>query len=194
MTVNTLIYNNRFFKNTIKLEQSTAKITAKILIKHFHPKSVIDIGCGAGVYLKEFQRQRIIILGYDGSLAAKKNSLVGQKIKLHDLCQPLKLRQRFDLCLCLEVAEHLPAKCANTLIKTLCHLANTIIFTAATPGQGPISIGHINEQLHQYWIKKFKEQDFNLNKTLTKKIKQEMKKQQVIWWLSKNLMIFQKHV
>lgn len=193
MAVNTKIYDQRFFNNTLKFAGQSAKAVADILIKHFAPKSVIDIGCGVGIYLAEFAKNNIDILGYDGSPAAIAGSLVGEKIKLHDLGDPLKLSRRFDLCLCLEVAEHLREDCADNLINTLTNLSSTIIFTAATPGQGPRSMGHINEQPSAYWQKKFKRKNFIMNKKLTEKIKQEMIGQNVVWWLTKNLMIFEKH-
>lgn len=192
MAVNTKIYDQKFFLNAFKFEKPSVKAFAGILIKHFSPKSVIDIGCGNGIYLAEFFKNNIRILGYDGSPAALAGSLVGNKIKLHDLCQPLKLRRQFDLCLCLEVAEHLKENCAQTLINTLTGLAATIVFTAATPGQGPKSLGHINEQPPEYWQKLFEQKNFGLNRKLTKIIKKEMADQQVIWWLTKNLMIYEK--
>lgn len=192
MAVNTKIYNQTFFNNTVKFESQSAKDFVKILIRAFAPKSVIDIGCGNGIYLAEFLKNNVDILGYDGSPAAISSSLVGDKIKLHDLCEPLELSQHFDLCLCLEVAEHLEKSCAQTLISALTGLSATIIFTAATPGQGPISIGHINEQPPRYWQEKFERKNFILNKTLTEKIKKEMADQHVVWWLIKNLMIYEK--
>jgi len=191
MATNAKIYDRKFFNNTLKFENPSAKAFTAILIKHFAPKSVIDIGCGNGIYLSEFKANNIEILGFDGSPAAIYSSLIGDKIKLHDLCQQLKLNRKFDLCLCLEVAEHLESTCAQTLINTLTGLSSIIIFTAATPGQGPKSIGHINEQLPEYWLKLFEQKNFILNKKLVKKIKQEMKKAKIIWWLTKNLMIFQ---
>lgn len=193
MTVNTKIYDRRFFANTIKFEKQSARAVAEILTKYFAPKSVVDIGCGPGIYLAEFKKSNIAISGFDGSAAAIASSLVGDKIKRHDLCRPLKLSRRFDLCLCFEVAEHLEKTCAEVLVGTLTSLSQIIIFTAATPGQGPESIGHINEQPRRYWQKLFRQKKFFLNKNLTKKIKQEMIKQNVVWWLTKNLMILDRH-
>ena len=193
MPVDTNIYDSRFFENTIKFEASSAKAVADILIKYFMPRSVVDIGCGCGVYLAEFKKRGIEILGYDGSPAALAASLVGGKIKLHDLCEPLILTKKFDLALCVEVAEHLPPECADILIKTLADVSDIIIFTAATPGQGPRSIGHINEQPHQFWIEKFKELGFNFDTELVEKIRKEMESAGVVWWISKNLMIFKKN-
>ena len=192
MAVNTKIYDDQFFHNTIKLEKQSAEALVKILIKHFTPKSVIDIGCGAGIYLAEFKKNHIAIAGFDGSPAAIASSLVGDKIKLHDLCRPLKLGRRFDLCLCFEVAEHLEEICVEILVGTLTGLSQTIIFTAATPGQGPESIGHINEQPPEYWLKLFEQKNFLINKNLTEKIRQKMIEKKVVWWLTKNLMVLEK--
>lgn len=193
MAVNAKIYDQKFFNNTFKFENSSAKAFVAILTKHFAPKSVVDIGCGIGLYLAEFKANNIEILGCDGSPAAIADSLAGDKIKLHDLCQPLKLNRQFDLCLCLEVAEHLEPAGGQILINTLTDLSHTIIFTAATPGQGPKSLGHINEQLPEYWQKLFEQKNFILNKKLTEKIKPEMAEAKIVWWLTKNLMIFEKH-
>lgn len=192
MAVNTNIYNKRFFDNSLKLEKASAKAVVDILIKHFRPESVVDIGCGTGIYLKEFSRKGVDILGYDGSPAAQEGSLMGEKIKIHDLCDPLEINRKFDLCLCIEVAEHLPKESANALVKTLINLADTIIFTAATPGQGPKSIGHINEQPNQFWVEKFKIFNFKLKRDLTEGIRREMVREKVVWWITKNLMIFTK--
>jgi 2-polyprenyl-3-methyl-5-hydroxy-6-metoxy-1,4-benzoquinol methylase len=191
MAVNTKIYDNNFFHNTVKLEGQSAEALVRILIERFAPKSVIDIGCGAGIYLAEFKKNHVAISGFDGSPAAIASSLVGDKIKQHDLCRPLKLSRHFDLCLCFEVAEHLEKTCADILVGTLTGLSQTIIFTAATPGQGPESIGHINEQPPEYWLKLFERKNFLINKKLTKKIKKEMIEQKAVWWLTKNLMILE---
>lgn len=193
MAVNTKIYEQNFFNNTVKFENSSAKAFVAILINRFAPKSVVDIGCGIGIYLAEFKAHNIKILGYDGAPAAISGSFVGDKIKLHDLCQPLKLNRQFDLGLCLEVAEHLEPAGGQTLINTLTNLSKAIIFTAATPGQGPLSLGHINEQPPAYWRKLFRQKNFRLNKKLTERIKREMREAKIVWWLTKNLMVFEKH-
>ncbi|MFA6393874.1 MAG: methyltransferase domain-containing protein [Patescibacteria group bacterium] len=186
------IYDKHFFQNTLRLEGPSAKSAIRIIIRHLTPYSVVDIGCGIGIYLKEFQKEGIEILGFDGAPEAIKNSLVGNLIKLHDLRRPLRLKRKFDLCLCVEVAEHLPKNCEISLIESLTGLSDTIVFTAATPGQGPASIGHINEQPHHYWKKRFKKRGFKYKKTTTQLMRNEMKSAGVVWWVTKNLMIFKK--
>ena len=175
MAVEYHIYDQNFFRNTIKFEAASAANVAHILYQHYHPKSIIDVGCGCGIYLQEFQKLEVEIAGYDGSPDAIRESLVGDKIKLFDLAEPLKLNQKFDLALCAEVAEHLEEKNADTLVDSLVGLSNDIVFTAAVLGQGPRSIGHINEQLPEYWIEKFQRRGFVLQVELANAIKKEMK-------------------
>jgi len=192
MAVEYHIYDQKFFANSIKLEQASAAAAVNALYRYLRPKSVIDIGCGCGIYLKEFEKLGVVIGGYDGSPAAIQASLVGDKIKLFDLAEPLRLAKKFDLALCVEVAEHLVERSADTLVDSLVSLSDNIVFTAAVPGQGPQSIGHINEQLPEYWIEKFKKRGFILQAELSDKIRAEMKAKDVIWWIVQNLMIFKK--
>ncbi|MFA7169473.1 MAG: class I SAM-dependent methyltransferase [Candidatus Paceibacterota bacterium] len=188
------IYNKNFFNRASELEEPSAQAVALILIKYFNPKSVIDIGCGIGIYLKEFSKRGVEILGYDNSPEAIRSSLVGEKIKFQDLRKPLILERKFDLCLCVEVAEHLPSESVSTLVETLSGLSNVIFFTAATPGQGSLEIGHINEQPNEYWIEKFAEHHFMIDKEMTENIRKEMKEENVIWWVVRNLIIFKKNL
>jgi 2-polyprenyl-3-methyl-5-hydroxy-6-metoxy-1,4-benzoquinol methylase len=190
MAVEYRIYDQKFFQNTLKLEADSAVAAVAVFYEQFKPKSVIDIGCGCGIYLKYFAERGVEIIGYDGSPAALKESLVGDKIKIFDLARPLRLEKKFDLALCLEVAEHLEEKDADTLVETLINLSNTIIFTAAVPGQGPRSIGHINEQWPEYWIAKFVSKGFTFQEKLTARLKEKLKDKNVVWWLTQNLMIF----
>lgn len=60
---------------------------------------------------------------------------------------------KFDLCLCLEVAEHVSEGKADSLINYLCSLSDYVLFSAAIPNQG--GTGHINEQWQTYWADKF---------------------------------------
>jgi hypothetical protein len=71
----------------------------------------------------------------------------------HDLTLPIHLERRFDLVLCLEVAEHLPADFAPTLIDSLVSLGPVILFSAAIPFQG--NTHHVNEQWPEYWARHF---------------------------------------
>jgi len=194
MPVETHIYDHKFFQNTIKFEAESASQFVDVLLKYYLPNSIVDIGCGAGIYLNEFTKRGISDwLGIDGSPSAKDNFLLNKdELIIFDLAQEYQFKKKYDLCLCLEVAEHLRAEDADILIKTITKASDNIIFTAAIPGQGPRSIGHINEQPHSYWIKKFKDKNFLYLEARTKEMREEMKKNGVVWWIVNNLMIFNK--
>ncbi len=48
MAVETHIYDNKFFKNTIKFEADSASSFVDVVLRHYNPESIVDIGCGAG--------------------------------------------------------------------------------------------------------------------------------------------------
>lgn len=186
------LYSQSFFSRTLRQAGPSAPAVVKILFEHFRPRSVIDVGCGIGIYLKEFEKLGVEISGLDGSREAIENSLVGGRISLFDLRRPLEPGKKFDLCLCIEVAEHLEKEYAGRLVDSFSGLAPVIFFTAATPGQAPLSYGHVNEQRHSFWISLFAARGLVYQPALSREIQLEMKKEKVVWWVVKNLMIFQK--
>ncbi|MCU0446114.1 MAG: class I SAM-dependent methyltransferase [Microscillaceae bacterium] len=138
---------------------NSAKLVLPLVIDLLSPKSVLDVGCGIGTWLKVFQDYGIEdVTGIDGEYA-KPNLLINQeKFMAWDLGQPLQLNRQFDLVVSLEVAEHLPESVADTFVHNLIKHGTIILFSAAIPGQG--GSGHINEQWASYWHKKFKEYDY----------------------------------
>lgn len=124
--------------------------------------SVLDLGCGIGTWLSVAKGLGISdVLGVDGDYVDKtllSKYLTEKEFLVHDLTLPLALSRKFDLCLCLEVAEHLPESAAYTLIETLVHHSDAILFSAAIPGQG--GQNHLNEQKPEYWQNIFKEYNY----------------------------------
>ncbi len=161
---------------------------------YFSPKSVVDIGCGAGIYLLEFKKRGIEdLLGIDGSPHAKEEFLLDKSsLDVFDLAEVYQFKKRYDLCLCLEVAEHLREEDADALVGNIITSSDNIVFTAAVPGQGPRSIGHINEQPPEYWIEKFEKSNYKFQKEITEEMKSRMEDKKVVWWIVNNLMVFKK--
>jgi len=138
----------------IENSSDTAEIIVPILIDWYNPKSVLDLGCNVGWWLHWFYRNRVTsILGIDGENMLSELKIPAHRFITADLTQPINLEKRFDLLLCLEVAEHLEEQYADTLVQTCVNHSDTIFFSAATKGQG--GYHHVNEQPHQYWIEKF---------------------------------------
>ena len=155
---NNLGYDSSFYAESLDTKGERYKKLANSIIQQFSPQSVVDIGCGAGGICIELQKQGVeIVKGYDFSedaLAIARKSGLKYTAQV-DLTQTSLISDQSDVCLCLEVAEHLPSVYANNLCKLLSSIAPVLIFTAAKPGQG----GHLhfNEQPPEYWFNLFRQ-------------------------------------
>ncbi len=97
--------------------------------------------------------------GIDGDYVDRGALLIpASDFTAHDLAEPLNLDRKFDLVQCLEVAEHVPAEHADTLIGQLVAHSDVILFSAAVPGQG--GEFHVNEQPPGYWVERFARQGY----------------------------------
>jgi len=96
----------------------------------------------------------------------------------------------YCLATSLEVAEHISAVLADAFVRYFENLAETIIFTAAQPGQG--GTGHINEQPREHWISKFASIGFPLDEALTIAFVDRLRHGGAFPYLYKNLSIFRK--
>ena len=134
------------------------EIIVEAILNIIKPKSVVDLGCGIGTFLKVFKQKGVHdILGIDGDWVDKK--LLYKYIQENEffetnLEEPLNLSKKFDLAISLEVAEHINEEKSDIFINSLTSLSDIIIFSAAFPNQG--GQNHLNEQWPDYWNKKFK--------------------------------------
>lgn len=153
--------NNYCFDSNVHTSSSPNEIVP-FIIDLIRPESVIDIGCGLGYWLASFLDHGVRdILGVDGNLGSKESlKIPNDVIVLHDLNLPYYSPRRFDLVLCLELAEHLEMKSADTLIESLVRLSDVVLFSAAIPGQN--GENHINLQWPTFWKKKFEAYGFVL--------------------------------
>jgi Methyltransferase domain len=120
------------------------------------PKSVVDFGSGSCDWLAALRdlSPGIDCLGVDHPDVPTDAIHIPVENFIHaDLSQPVNLGRRFDLAICLEVAEHLPSSAAQTLVDTLMRHSDLVLFSAAIPGQR--GKGHINLQWPLYWIERF---------------------------------------
>jgi hypothetical protein len=71
-------------------------------------------------------------------------------VTVHDLRQPFAAERRYDLCLCIDVIEHVEPEYEENVIRTLVNASDTIIFSSPPPGQG--GDGHVNERPIAHWV------------------------------------------
>jgi SAM-dependent methyltransferase len=161
------------------------------LINLFNPQSVLDIGCGLGTFLFAFKQKSVSkVMGVDGAWVDRellKKYLNNDEFLEADLEKPLDLNRKFDLALCLEVAEHLSESSANVLVSSLTRHSDTIIFSAAIPLQG--GQNHINEQWLHYWADKFKSHGYYPQDMVRPLIWDD---KGVFYWYKQNILVFSK--
>ncbi len=169
--------------------KQSAREVVPLVLDLLQPASVIDVGCGLGTWLAVFEELGVKdILGIDGSdTASEQLEIPKEKFIPADLTQPLQISRRFDLVVCLEVAEHLPGTAAEAFIGTLTSLGDTILFSAAIPGQGGQE--HINEQWPEYWQEKFLKHNYKFYDLIRERIWGNDK---VEWWYRQNTFLVSK--
>lgn len=148
-------YSPSFFFEQRDGSLRSAQTILPIVFELIRPSSVVDVGCGVGTWLAAAQQLGIKkCLGLDGPyVSAEMLQIDKENFRPADLNEELPAWGRFDLAICLEVAEHLPEQTAPTLVRSLTALAPAVLFSAAIPGQN--GTGHINEQWQDYWVRLF---------------------------------------
>ena len=139
---------------------SGASEVLRLLYPQAMPGSMLDVGCGSGTWLRAAQDRGVTdLFGVDGvSLDPAKLHVDKSLTRTDDLNQPLDLKRKFELVVCLEVAEHLDPSSAPTIVESLCRHGDTILFSAAAPGQG--GTHHVNCQWPSYWQSLFNRNGF----------------------------------
>lgn len=174
-------YNQDFFELIRKGCQDSAAVVAPLLWKYYQPKKVIDVGCGEGWWGDAFEKLGAEeVLGIDGDYVDEPVI----PFEAHDLEKPLQIKEKFDLAIALEVAEHLPQRSADNFVADLCALAPVILFSAAIPKQGGVQ--HINEQWPGYWVERFARHHYRCSGALRWKIWENHKVEN---WYRQNLMV-----
>lgn len=183
-------YNEDFYNKHVRGMSMSAEAVLGLIYGYYKPRTVIDVGCGQGAWLAVAESLGAEILkGVDGSWV-KKEALISKNIDFSgvnfDQCMP-ELTERYDLCICLEVAEHVSEGNAKKFIDFLCSASDTVLFSAAIKYQG--GENHINEQWPSYWIGFFKSNGYECLDILRDKL---WNAETVDVWYKQNIFLFVK--
>jgi glycosyltransferase involved in cell wall biosynthesis len=123
---------------------------AQRIVQDLHPGEVLDAGCAIGLLVEELHGLGVKAQGIDVSQWA-----IGQvPAHLRPFCRVAslseELEQDFDLVVCLEVLEHLPAFEAHRAVANLSRHARAVLFSS-TPEDFEEPT-HLNVQPSDYWV------------------------------------------
>jgi SAM-dependent methyltransferase len=157
-----LQYGPKFYASQSGGSAQSAKRLIPLVIRLLKPRSILDVGCGTGSWLRAATDNGVSdVFGVDGPWVQKAGLAIPQtRFQECDLSVPFHLHRRFDLVMTLEVAEHIVPARADGFIDSLCGHADTILFSAALPGQGGRM--HVNEQPLSYWASKFAQRNYHV--------------------------------
>jgi hypothetical protein len=125
------------------------------------------------------------VKGLDGQYASEAFCLEASKFEAINLEEPIRQDRRYDMAICLEVAEHLEPWRAEGLVADLCSFSNLILFSAAIPRQG--GTDHKNENWPEYWARHFKRNGFVPIDIVREKF---WNNDDVDWWYSQNILFY----
>ena len=157
------VYSREFYAGQVNGSARSAAVVVPLVLSLLPVKSVVDVGCGVGPWAAEFLANGVPeVWGIDGDYVDRSQLRIPpDRFSARDLTKSLQFDRTFDLAVCLEVGEHLPASRASGLVVDLTSLAPCVLFSAAVPGPGGgVGTNHINEQYLPYWIDLFQRQGY----------------------------------
>jgi SAM-dependent methyltransferase len=131
---------------------------AEHVIRSLQPRKVLDAGCAMGLLVESLWDRGVEAWGIDISPYAI--SQVRRDVKpfctLGSITDPIDAQ--FDLVVCLEVIEHIPAEYEREVVGNLCSAAKTILFSSTPTDISEAT--HFNVRPTIYWLKLFSEFGF----------------------------------
>jgi|ERR1019366_2631873 SAM-dependent methyltransferase len=182
-------YTSAFYSTYAQESYRSARVILPIIDQILpHPKSIVDVGCGIGTWLRAWKELgATTVLGIDGTYVGVEALWIDKSEFLRmDLRQPRSLDGgQFDLAQTLEVAEHLPESAASRFVAFLCSLSPVVLFSAAIPSQGGTS--HVNERWPEYWADIFDKNGYSVFDVVRPQI---WENSDVAYYYAQNTLIF----
>lgn len=179
-------YNSGFFQAHKDGCLRSARVIIPMVLQRIEVRTAVDVGCGVGTWTAVLLSCGIDAIGLDGEYIKRSELLIPQERFLAtDLRERVAFEKRFDLAVCLEVAEHLSESRAAGLVADLVRLSPCVLFSAAIPGQ--TGTDHVNEQYLSYWIKQFARFEYAVFDFIRPAVSGNT---DVYWWYQQNVVVF----
>ena len=183
------LYSKDWFAKQKHGAHTSAEIILPIVVDLVSPHSVVDVGCGVGMWLSYFLEHGVTkILGIDGDYVEPDQLHIPKEnfISL-DISKPFEINKKSDLLMSLEVGEHLPESSAKDFVKSLTKIAPVVLFSAAIPHQP--GTNHINGQWPEFWAELFKAEGFIPIDAIRRKV---WTNPLVEYWYAQNIILYVK--
>lgn len=153
-------YSQDYYTMHLTGAKNSANEILGLISTFYMPTSVVDFGCGSGIWMKTAKEIfHAKVLGIDQHSYSDIDMFIDSgEYCSHNLETPLPARQKYDLAISVEVAEHIAEKYADIFVSSICEHSDVILFSAAMPMQG--GTGHVNEQPCSYWVNKFEQHGY----------------------------------
>jgi hypothetical protein len=186
------IYDAAFFAEWGRSNEKyveSARVITDALYDLYRPERLIDLGAGCGVYSHYFAAKGTDIVAIDGVVPPPELSYP-LTFHVRDLTRPFDNEWgRFDLALCLEVAEHIPDEFSGAFLDNVIRFADRLILSAAQPGQE--GHHHVNTQPKRYWVAKLAQKGFAYNRRETGRVQTAlMPAKDVYRWMADPISVY----
>lgn len=180
-------YSADFFERLRDGCERSANAVVPAVLDLLPVRSVVDVGCGEGVWLAVFRQHGVEdVLGIDGDYVDRTRLCIPrERFRSADLSCAFALDRTFDLAVSLEVAEHLPLESAPVLVECLTRLAPVVLFSAAIPFQGGTQ--HVNPQWPEQWAELFRSHDYLAVDAVRRRV---WRNENVESWYAQNTLLF----
>jgi SAM-dependent methyltransferase len=180
-------FDPAFFAWQTERAERSARAVVPLVLERIRPRSVVDVGCGSGAWLKVFRERGVDdVVGIDAPYVRPGSLQIDARAFLvRDLSEPFRLDREFDLAISLEVAHYVPEDRAPVLVESIASLAPAVLFGAAIPHQagGP----WLNRQWPAWWAERFARHGFHAVDWLRPLV---WENHEVDWWYAQNTVLF----
>lgn len=141
------------------------------LIEELGVRSMLDVGCGEGHAAGFFRDAGCDVLGVDGSLLARGESVIPEAHAVHDFVDgPFVPDRSFDLVWSCELVEHVEERFTHNVLGAFASSRKYLLMTLAHPDQP--GWHHVNCQRTEYWVDKLGRLDFELDQASTERARE----------------------